>query len=93
MSLSHSLCTLFKHAWISQSQSFLEKAKWFDWLNKKKAVKASKLSQSETNETFCEFAEEMLFLRPKTRFLKVKSAFKSSQIEAHENLDVISMTI
>ena len=35
--------TLIKRAEISLSQSFLEYAKWFDWLNETKAVKDAKL--------------------------------------------------
>ena len=39
-------------------------------------------------------AEEMHFLRRKKKqFLKAKSAFKTGLIAAHENLDVINMTI
>ena len=38
-------------------------------------------------------AEEMHFLRRKKQFLKAKSAFKTGLIAAHENLDVIDMTI
>ena len=73
------------------------KANWFDWLKKTKvvkAVKASKLSQSEASETFCEFkCRRNVLFTSINQFLKVKSAFKPGRIAAHENLDVINMTI
>ena len=53
-------------------------------LNKTKAVKVSKLSQSETSETFSEFEciRNVLFTS-KIQFLKVKSALKPGRIAVH----------
>ena len=52
-----------------------------DCLNKTKAVKASKLSQSETSETFSEFEciRNVLFTS-KIQFLKVKSALNPDEL-------------
>ena len=52
-----------------------------DCLNKTKAVKASKLSQSETSETFSEYEciRNVLFTS-KIQFLKVKSAFNRDEL-------------
>ena len=71
-----------------------------EWLNDligwitQRLFKLSKLSQSETSGTFCEFeCRKNVLFKSKSQFLKVKSAFKPGRIAAHENLDIINMTI
>ena len=61
-----------------------------------KDVKDSKLSQSETSWTFCEFEWRRNALstsKTKTQFLKVKRLFSPGESVAHKNHDVINMTI
>ena len=67
--------------------------KWFDWLNKRKAVKAT-TKWNERNVLWIWMQKRCTFyVEKKKQFLKAKSAFKTGLIAAHENLDVINMTI
>ena len=45
------ICTLIKHAKISQSQSLLEWFKGFDWLNKTTAVKHVKAKHQRLHQS------------------------------------------